>query len=147
MSSLILITGTIDQAEDPFHRLDFNQLYYETWKDDPDTKEMWKETERRAAVEAEYGGPVAENIDLQYTLSTAEKQYLASLGVDAEQLLAYMNTRTNITADRAARIHAEHWEGFSGAAQASAYNALQIRWSGLCLPRELLRGPRPGSRL
>ena len=46
MSSLILITGTIDQAEDPFHRLDFNQLYYETWKDDIDTGEMWKETER-----------------------------------------------------------------------------------------------------
>ncbi|MDD5387617.1 MAG: hypothetical protein PHQ22_10530 [Sulfuricurvum sp.] len=46
MSSLILITGTIDQAEDPFHRLDFNQLYYETWKDDIDTKEIWKETER-----------------------------------------------------------------------------------------------------
>ena len=46
MSSLILITGTIDQAEDPFQRLDFDQLYYETWKDDPDTGEMWKETER-----------------------------------------------------------------------------------------------------
>lgn len=46
MSSLILITGTIDQAEDPFQRLDFNELYYETWKDDPDTGEIWKETER-----------------------------------------------------------------------------------------------------
>jgi len=46
MSSLILITGTIDQAEDPFNRLDFNELYYETWKDDPGTGETWKETER-----------------------------------------------------------------------------------------------------
>jgi len=46
MSSLILITGTIDQAEDPFQRIDFNQLYYETWKDDPDTGEMWREKER-----------------------------------------------------------------------------------------------------
>jgi len=75
---------------------------------------MWKATEGRAAVEAENGGPVAENVDLHYTLGTAEKQYLASLGVDAEQLLAYMNAHTNITADRAARIHAEHWGGFSG---------------------------------
>ncbi len=45
MSSLTLITGTIDQAEDPFQRLDFNQLYYETWKDDHDTGETWKEVE------------------------------------------------------------------------------------------------------
>ena len=46
MSSLICITGTIDQAEDPFQRLDFNELYYETWKDDIETGEIWKETER-----------------------------------------------------------------------------------------------------
>lgn len=46
MSSLICITGTIDQAEDPFQRLDFNELYYETWKDDPDTGEIWREVER-----------------------------------------------------------------------------------------------------
>ena len=65
-------------------------------------------------MEADNGGPVAENVDLHYTLGTAEKQYLASLGVDADQLLAYMNARRNITADRAARIHAEHWGGFSG---------------------------------
>ncbi len=74
-----------------------------------------KATQGRAAVEAEYGGPVAENVDLQYTLTPAEKDYLAlSFGVNADQLLAYMNARTNITADRAARIHAEHWGGFSG---------------------------------
>ena len=46
MSSLILITGTIDQAEDPFNRLDFNELYYETWKDDIYIGETWRETER-----------------------------------------------------------------------------------------------------
>lgn len=75
---------------------------------------MWKATERRAVIEAENGGPVAENVDLHYTLSAADKQYLASLGVNAEQLLASMNAHTNITADRAARIHAGHWGGFSG---------------------------------
>lgn len=46
MSSLICITGTIDQAEDPFQRLNFNELYYETWMDDPDTGEIWREVER-----------------------------------------------------------------------------------------------------
>ncbi len=75
---------------------------------------MWKATERRAVIEAENGGPVAENVGLHYTLSAADKQYLASLGVNAEQLLAYMNAHTNITADRAARIHAGQWGGFSG---------------------------------
>lgn len=75
---------------------------------------MWKATERRAVLEAESGGPVAENFDLHYTLTPAERGYLASLEVDADPLLAYMNARTNITADREARIHAEHWGGFSG---------------------------------
>ncbi len=75
---------------------------------------MWVATQARAAMETGYGGPVAENVGLQYTLTQAEKEYLASFGVDADELLAYMNARTNITADRAARIHAEHWSGFSG---------------------------------
>ncbi len=35
MSSLTLITGTIDEAEDPFNRLDASELYYETWESDP----------------------------------------------------------------------------------------------------------------
>jgi hypothetical protein len=75
---------------------------------------MWAATQARASMEAENGGPVAENVDLQYALTPAEKDYLASFGVDADHLLAYMNARTNVTADRAARIHAEHWGGFSG---------------------------------
>jgi pimeloyl-ACP methyl ester carboxylesterase len=75
---------------------------------------MWKATGQRSALEAENGGPVAENFDLYFTLSMDEKQYLTSLGLDADQLLAYMNNHANITANRAARIHAEHWGGFSG---------------------------------
>jgi pimeloyl-ACP methyl ester carboxylesterase len=75
---------------------------------------MWRATETRAAMEAQDGGPVAENVDLQYALIPTEKDYLASFGVDADEMLAYMNARTNITADRAARILAGHWGGFSG---------------------------------
>lgn len=37
MSSLILITGTIDEAEDPFGRLDISELYYESWEQDTDS--------------------------------------------------------------------------------------------------------------
>ena len=37
-----------------------------------------------------------------------------SCGGNADELLAYMNARTNITADIAARNHAEHWGGFTG---------------------------------
>jgi len=75
---------------------------------------MWKATQNRAAAEAEYGGPVASNIGIQYTLSAQEELDLDSLGVNADELLAYMNARTNITADIAARNHAEHWGGFTG---------------------------------
>lgn len=37
MSSLILITGTIDEVEDPFGKLDISELYYETWEEDPES--------------------------------------------------------------------------------------------------------------
>ncbi len=103
-----------------FIRLIMGLLPQEFWGKDPSNGSpffglmMWKATGQRAAWEAENGGPVAENVGVQYTLDPADKQYLASLGVDAEALLAYMNAHTNITADRTARLHAEHWGGISG---------------------------------
>lgn len=39
MSSLTLITGTIDEAEDPFFKLNTNELYYEKWEEDHDDPE------------------------------------------------------------------------------------------------------------
>lgn len=36
MSSLTLITGTIDEAEDPFLKLNLSELYYEKWEEDED---------------------------------------------------------------------------------------------------------------
>lgn len=39
MSSLTLITGTIDEAEDPFFKLDLNELYYERWDEDPEDED------------------------------------------------------------------------------------------------------------
>ena len=38
MSSLTLITGTIEDAEDPFLRLNPAELYYESWNEDPENE-------------------------------------------------------------------------------------------------------------
>ena len=70
---------------------------------------FWKATWQRAQAEAENGGPVAENVGMQYSLTAAEKAYLSALGVDANPLLAFMNAHNNIFADVAARNHATHW--------------------------------------
>jgi pimeloyl-ACP methyl ester carboxylesterase len=75
--------------------------------------QMWKATERRAAVEAENGGPVAKNTDTQYSLTAEEKTYLAGLGVNADELLAFMNG-TKVRADFWARLRAAYWGGFIG---------------------------------
>jgi hypothetical protein len=75
---------------------------------------MWKATGQRAETESDAGGPVAENVGFEYTLTAAEKGYLAALGVNADELLSAMNARTNITARRSARNYLEHWGGFSG---------------------------------
>lgn len=76
--------------------------------------QVWKTTDRRAAAEIAYGGPVAGNVGTVYSLSVQEKQYLAALGVNADSLLTYMNARTNIAPDRATRNHFDHWGSFSG---------------------------------
>ena len=76
--------------------------------------QMWKTTERRAAAELAYGGPIAGNIGTLYSLSGAEKQYLAGLGVNADALLGYMNARTNIAPDHDARIRSLQWASFDG---------------------------------
>jgi pimeloyl-ACP methyl ester carboxylesterase len=90
------------------------------WGQDPQTNSfffglgMWKATAQRAANEAAFGGPVADNVGYEYTLETAEKTYLGSLGVNADELLTAMNGRANIAARRSARNHAEHWNALTG---------------------------------
>ncbi len=79
--------------------------------------QMWKTTERRAAIDAENGGAVAESFATQYTLSDNDKTYLLTLGVNADVLLAKMKDIANISADVVARRHAAQWGAFSGALQ------------------------------
>jgi len=47
MSSITLITGSIDEVIDPLSRMDLNQLYYEFWKEDysDDTKYIIERSE------------------------------------------------------------------------------------------------------
>lgn len=52
---------------------------------------MFYATEGRAEMEQRAGGPGAYNLDHSFTLTDAEKLYLAGLGVDVESLLRQMN--------------------------------------------------------
>ena len=69
----------------------------------------WKSTAIRSHLEAEYGGPVAQNVGASYSLMAADRAYLATLGVDADTLLAWMNAHTNITARQSAREVLGHY--------------------------------------
>jgi pimeloyl-ACP methyl ester carboxylesterase len=75
---------------------------------------MFFGTEGRAELERRAGGPVGQNLDHVYTLSAADKAYLAALGVNADPLLAQMNAGRTIVAMTSARNYAEHWADYSG---------------------------------
>lgn len=65
---------------------------------------MYGNTESRAEAECRAGGaPLGQNLNQVYALPEEQKIYLAALGVDADALLAAMNARTSIKADRKAR--------------------------------------------
>jgi hypothetical protein len=71
-------------------------------------------TAGRGELEARAGGAVSQNLNHTYTLTSMEKDYLADLDVDANDLLAQMNARTNIEADRHARKYLKKYADFSG---------------------------------
>jgi pimeloyl-ACP methyl ester carboxylesterase len=71
-------------------------------------------TEGEQELERRAGGPVAQNITHTYALTSAEKVYLASLGVDADPLLEAMNARRDIAAPPEPRNYVEHFADYSG---------------------------------
>jgi hypothetical protein len=71
-------------------------------------------TEAQAELERRAGGPIAQNITHTYALTSAEKTYLASLGVDADPLLDAMNARPDIAAPPEPRNYLEHFADYSG---------------------------------
>jgi pimeloyl-ACP methyl ester carboxylesterase len=74
---------------------------------------MYFLTEARAELERRAGGPPAQNLTHTYTLGAAEKAYLAALGVNADALLAAMNTE-RYAARQSARNYARQWSDYSG---------------------------------
>ncbi|HEU0303078.1 MAG TPA: hypothetical protein VFR32_00720 [Gaiellaceae bacterium] len=71
-------------------------------------------TEAGAELERRAGGPVVQNLTHTYSLTPAEKTYLASLGVDADPLVAAMNGRRTISAPPASRNYVEHYAELDG---------------------------------
>lgn len=76
---------------------------------------MFFVTEARAELERRAGGPVVQNLTHVYTLSAADKAYLAVLGVNADPLLAVMNANRSLSAPMSSRNYVRNWADFSGA--------------------------------
>lgn len=73
-------------------------------------------TEGRAELERRAGGPVAQNADHTYTLSAANRAYLAALGVtgaSADAWIADMMAN-RVSADRPARHYVQRYSEYSG---------------------------------
>ena len=74
-------------------------------------------TEARAELQRRAGGPIVQNLDQNYTLTAAERAYLAGLGVPGpvvDAWLAQMNARTNIEAKESARNYVRNNTDFNG---------------------------------
>jgi hypothetical protein len=74
-------------------------------------------TEARAELQRRAGGPYVQNLDHNYSLTPAEKTYLAGLGLPTPVVdgwLAQMNARRNIAADPSARNYVRNNTDFNG---------------------------------
>jgi hypothetical protein len=74
-------------------------------------------TEARAELQRRAGGPFVQNLDQQYSLTAAERAYLAGLGLPpavVDGWLAQMNARRNIAADPSARNYVRNNTDYSG---------------------------------
>jgi pimeloyl-ACP methyl ester carboxylesterase len=75
---------------------------------------LFQATATRALVESHAAGPFTQNLNHQYTLTPAEKSYLAGLGVNPDELLSRMSAMTNIQAAPFAREYVERYGGLRG---------------------------------
>ena len=74
-------------------------------------------TEARAELQRRAGGPVVQNLDQEYTLTAAEKAYLAGIGLPTpvvDAWLAQMNARRNIEAKQSARNYLRNNTDYNG---------------------------------
>ena len=70
---------------------------------------MIASTEAKAEIERRANGPTSENADHVYSLTQAEKNYLLSLGFDADWVLESMNAGTTILAAKPQRQYCEKY--------------------------------------
>jgi hypothetical protein len=81
------------------------------------TTDLFFLTEARAELQRRAGGPFVQNLDQSYSLTPAEKAYLAALGLPGAVVdgwLAQMNARRNIAADPSARNYVRNNTDYSG---------------------------------
>ncbi|KKK88974.1 hypothetical protein LCGC14_2737750, partial [marine sediment metagenome] len=71
--------------------------------------DMFFLTEARGELESRAGGPIVENVGHSYTLTDADKGYLAAFGIDPEPLLDTMNARTDVVAPKNARNYVKQY--------------------------------------
>lgn len=74
-------------------------------------------TEARAELQRRAGGPIVQNLDQEYTLTNAEKAYLAGIGLPSpvvDAWLAQMNARRDIEAKESARNYLRNNTDFNG---------------------------------
>jgi hypothetical protein len=77
-------------------------------------------TEARGELQRRAGGPFVQNLDQDYSLTAAEKTYLAGLGLPTpvvDAWLAQMNARRDIAADPSARNYVRNNTDFNGKIQ------------------------------
>ncbi len=74
-------------------------------------------TEARAELQRRAGGPIVQNLDHEYTITAAERAYLAGIGLPGpvvDAWLAQMNARRNIEAKPSARNYVRNNTDFNG---------------------------------
>ena len=74
-------------------------------------------TEARAELQRRAGGPIVQNLDHEYSITPAEKAYLAGIGLPTpvvDAWLAQMNARRNIEAKESARNYVRNNTNFNG---------------------------------
>ncbi|HXG83659.1 MAG TPA: hypothetical protein VNI84_06495 [Pyrinomonadaceae bacterium] len=74
-------------------------------------------TEARAELERRAGGPIVQNLDRDYLVTPAEREYLNSIGLSnatIDQLLASMNARRNISAPASSRSYVQRNADYTG---------------------------------
>jgi hypothetical protein len=79
--------------------------------------DMFFTMEARSELERRAGGPIVQNLDRDYTLTAAERAYLAGIGLPGPVVdgwLAQMNGQRTFEAPKYSRNYVEHYANYTG---------------------------------